>query len=119
MQWFGMDNWESVRRKVEFIVSELGGLAGVRPYKPSWAYVQCMLARGGRELTGLLLNWASAGGGLGGWRRALKAVGLDFRRYVGPLSLDAELPWSRVVLPASSRLLSGYVACLKLLEGAS
>ena len=119
MQWFGMDNWESVRRKVEFIVSELGGLAGVRPYKPAWAYVQCMLARGGRELTGLLLNWASAGGGLGGWRRALKASRLDFRRYVGPLSLDAELPWSRVVLPASSRLLSGYAACLKLLEGAS
>ncbi|RLE86854.1 MAG: hypothetical protein DRJ67_06235, partial [Thermoprotei archaeon] len=56
MQWFGMDEWGRVRRKVRLIVEGLGGLADVRPYKPAWAYVQCMLARGGRELAELLLQ---------------------------------------------------------------
>ncbi|RLE96424.1 MAG: hypothetical protein DRJ57_05505, partial [Thermoprotei archaeon] len=117
MQWFGMDEWGRVRRKVRLIVEGLGGLADVRPYKPAWAYVQCMVARGGRELTELLLRWADAGGGLGGWRRAVRELGLRLDDYVGSLEPGRELPWEKVVLPASSRLERGYEACLALLRG--
>lgn len=112
MQWFGMDEPERVARKLRLLKRELGGLAEVRPYKPAWASVQCVLSRGGRELTKLLLVWAAAGGGLGGWRRAVKSSGLDVGRYTAPLEPGGEHPWSKVILPARDRLVREYALCL-------
>jgi hypothetical protein len=112
MQWFGMDEPESVARKLRLLKRELGGLAEVRPYKPAWASVQCVLSRGGREMTKLLLEWAAAGGGLGGWRRAVKSARLDVGKYTAPLEPGGEHPWSKVILPARDRLAREYALCL-------
>jgi len=112
MQWFGMDEPEKVTRKIRLLKRELGGLAEVRPYKPAWASIQCVLSRGGRELTRLLLEWAAAGGGLGGWRRAVKSSRLNVERYTAPLEPGGEYPWSKVELPAGDRLAREYALCL-------
>lgn len=112
MQWFGMDEPERVARKLRLLKRELGGLAEVRPYKPAWASVQCVLSRGGREMTKLLLEWAAAGGGLGGWRRAVKSARLDVGKYTAPLEPGGEHPWSKVILPARDRLAREYALCL-------
>ena len=117
MQWFGMEESARVARKLRLLERELGGLAEVRPYKPAWARVQCALSRGGKEMTRVLLEWAAAGGGLGGWRRAVRAANLDVKKYVAPLDPDSEYPWSKVELPASRGLRPGYVACLEHLAG--
>jgi len=116
MQWFGMEEPERVARKLRLLKQELGGLADVRPYRPAWARVQCALSRGGRELTRVLLEWAAAGGGLGGWRRAIRAANFDVRRYTAPLDPGSDYPWSKVELPASKGLKVGYAACLRCLE---
>lgn len=116
MQWFGMEEPGRVARKLRLLKQELGGLADVRPYKPAWARVQCVLSRGGRELTKVLLEWAAAGGGLGGWRRAIRAASFEAEKYAAPLDPEGEYPWSKVELPASKGLKAGYVACLRCLE---
>lgn len=119
MQWFGMEKPERVAKKLRLLKRELGGLAEVRPYKPAWASVQCVLSRGGRELTKVLLEWAAAGGGLGGWRRAVKRSQLDIERYTAPLEPGSEYPWSKVALPFSERLTEEYALCLMQLGSLS
>ncbi|MEM2678544.1 MAG: radical SAM protein, partial [Thermofilaceae archaeon] len=99
MQWFGMEDMKTVRRKLEALVSALGGVADVRPYKPAWAYVQCVLSRGGSELTDILLKWALRGGGLHGWREAAREAGVDIDAYTRPLRPGSDIPWAKVRLP--------------------
>lgn len=116
MQWFGMEEWEKLRGKISIIANELKGVAEVRPYKPLWAYVQCVLGRAGSEATELLLRWASVGGGLGGWRRAIRETGFKVPKYIGPLDINGKNPWDVVEIPASKVLKRGYELCLQLLE---
>lgn len=120
MQWFGMEERERVRGKVGLLRRELGGVADIRPYKPDWAYVQCALSRGGRELTGLLLEWARLGGGLAGWRKAAARTGVSVKSLVGPLNSDVEYGWNKVVLPALGGLgvRAGYSLCVEILSAA-
>lgn len=96
LQFFGMEGEDSVRRKIYLLKRGLGGLADIRPYKPAWAYIQCLLSRAGREATQILLNWARCGGGLGGWRRAIRDAGVDTSKYLGRLQPSRALPWARV-----------------------
>lgn len=116
MQWFGMEEWGKLRAKISSIMDELKGVAEVKPYKPLWAYIQCVLGRAGNEATELLLRWASSGGGLGGWRRALRETGFDASKYVGPLNAESGKTWDVVEIPASKGLKKGYELCLQLLE---
>ncbi len=104
MQWLPAPDRSVVERRIELIKRMLGGIADVRVYDPRWATIQAVISRGDRELHKLLLAWARAGGGLGGWRRALKLSQIDPRKYLSPIPLDAELPWSRIRLLASKGL---------------
>ncbi|MEM0042391.1 MAG: radical SAM protein [Thermofilaceae archaeon] len=114
MQWFGMEDPRTVRRKLEALVSALGGIADVRPYKPAWAYVQCVLSRGGSELTDVLIEWALRGGGLHGWREAARGNGLDTDAYTRPLDPGAEVPWAKVRLRYPREYLErSYLLCMK------
>jgi len=118
MQYFGMEDPARVKGKLRLLKERVGGVAEVRPYKPAWAYVQGVLARGGRELTGLLIEWALQGGGLGGWRAAARRVGIDVERYLRPIDPAEEVPWSRVRLWYPGEALArGYELCLLHLRG--
>jgi len=92
---------EEARRRIEFLKRKLGGLADVRAYDPRLAWVQTILSRGGAELGVLLQLWALKGGGLGGFRAALREANLNPERYTN--YLDGELPWSFVKLTARAR----------------
>ncbi len=116
MQWFGMEEWKKLGAKISSVMNELKGVAEVKPYKPLWAYIQCVLGRAGREATKLLLRWASSGGGLGGWRRAVRETGFNVSTYIEPLNIDREKTWDVVEIPASRDLKRGYELCLQLLE---
>ncbi len=98
--WIGLGE---ARRRIRLMKKKLGGLAEVRPYDPRWARIQTVLSRGGNELFELLLLWGRSGGGLGGWRRALRGSGMDVEKYLG--RLEGDLPWSHIVLPGRPRIL--------------
>lgn len=115
MQWFGMEDAGRVRAKLKLLKSELGGIADLRPHNPAWAYVQCVLSRGGAEVTDLLLRWASHGGGLGGWRRAARESGLRVGEYLRSLSPEQVPPWSKVKLPHQGALTRSFESCLRQL----
>lgn len=116
MQWFGMEDPRTVNKKLRTLASALGGVAEVRPYKPVWAYIQCVLSRGGPELTDLLLRWALHGGSLGGWRKAVREVKVNTQVYARSLEPGTELPWVRVKLPYPRESLErGYQLCVKQL----
>lgn len=108
MQWFSMEKADSIKGKIRKLKKEIGSVAEVRLYKPAWAYVQCVLARGGKELTKLLLEWAENGGGLGGWRKAVERTQTSVDKYVNELEPDGEHPWSKIKLPLKLRMSEDY-----------
>lgn len=89
---------QEARRRIEIIRRELRGLADVREYDPRLAYIQTIIARGDSMLSQVLLYWALKGGGLGGWRKALRVTGVDVQRYLAP-SPEEEPPWGFIRLP--------------------
>jgi len=108
LQCAAMDSLSSLKEKILIIKKGLGGVAEVRAYDPRWACVQAVIARGGGELGAVLEAWAEAGGGLGGWRRAVKLVGLNVGSYLGQLQLD-RLPWSFIKLRAKPTILRNRI----------
>lgn len=88
-----MESVSSLRRKIRYIKTALSGLADVRYYDPRWAYVQTFLARGDNTLSNFIIKWAMYGGGLGGFRKAMKEE-KPRRDFTKPLS--DELPWDKV-----------------------
>lgn len=115
MQWLGMEDVPTLRRKIRVLKRGLGGIAEVREYDPGWARAQAALARSGASAHRLLIAWARAGGGIGGWRRALKTLGVKEDDLVGPLDPEREPPWSIVrtgtshVLPREGRVLEEFL----------
>jgi len=104
LQCVAMDSLPRLKEKMLIIKRGLGGIAEVRIYDPRWARIQAVIARGGSELGAVLEVWAEAGGGVGGWRRAVRLTGLDVESYLGPLQPD-KLPWSFIRLRARPTVL--------------
>lgn len=88
-----MESVTSLRKKIKYIKSVLGGLADVKYYDPRWAYIQAFLSRGDSTLSNFIIKWAMYGGGLGGFRKTIKEEKpqKDFAK-----SLNGELPWDKV-----------------------
>ncbi len=94
-QWLGMASLPYVRACLKRIRSALRGdrrvvLDGL---DPRVARLQAILSLGGPELGPAIELAARYGGGLGGWRRAVKELGLDVERYLRPRKPGAPLPW--------------------------
>ena len=98
MQWFSFEDVATLKSKINFLRRNLGGLADVRFYDPKWAQVQAIISRGGREISNVIVAWATYGGGLGNWHRALKKFNINPRKYLGPLDPSMSLPWQKVVI---------------------
>ncbi|MXY98148.1 MAG: radical SAM protein [Gemmatimonadetes bacterium] len=91
-QWSPMASPKEVRRKLQRIQKALRGTAGVDVKHESLksAYFEAILSRGGRELSGFLMETARLDGD---WKRAAAELGMDTSRYLGDMADLQSLPW--------------------------
>ena len=91
-QWSPMASPKEVRRKLNRIQKALRGTAGVDVKHESLksAYFEAILSRGGRELSGFLVETARWDGD---WKRAAAELGMDTSRYLGDMAALRSLPW--------------------------
>ncbi len=91
-QWSPMASPKEVRRKLNRIQKALRGTAGVDVKHESLksAYFEAILSRGGRELSGFLVETARRDGD---WKRAAAELGMDTSRYLGDMAALRSLPW--------------------------
>jgi len=98
MQWAGLEDLKTLRGKISLLERSLRRMGvQVSGYDPRWAVAQVALARGGREVSRLILAWAEAGEGLGGFRRAVRESGVDVDRLVAEWPEDYDPPWHSYV----------------------
>ncbi len=98
LQWAPMAPVRELRERVR-VVKKILARYGVEvdSYDPRYAVVQTVLARGGPELSDAIVEWARRGGGLGGFRAALKARGIDVVSYLREMDPQEDPPWHRVI----------------------
>lgn len=91
-QWSPMASPKEVRRKLNRIQKALRGTAGVDVKHESLksAYFEAILSRGGRELSGFVMETARMDGD---WKRAAAELGMDTSRYLGDMADLQSLPW--------------------------
>ena len=91
-QWSPMASPKEVRRKLNRIQKALRGTAGVDVKHESLksAYFEAILSRGGRELSGFLMETVRREGD---WKRAAAELGMDTSRYLGDMADLRSLPW--------------------------
>jgi radical SAM superfamily enzyme YgiQ (UPF0313 family) len=91
-QWSPMASPKEVRRKLNRIQKALRGTAGVDVKHESLksAYFEAILSRGGRELSGFLMETVRQDGD---WKRAAAELGMDTSRYLGDMADLQSLPW--------------------------
>ena len=91
-QWSPMASPKEVKRKLNRIQKALRGTAGVDVKHESLksAYFEAILSRGGRELSGFLMETARREGD---WKRAAAELGMDTSRYLGDMADLQSLPW--------------------------
>lgn len=97
MQLAWVEDVQVLKRKIDFLKSKLGGIAEVRSHDPRWSHIQTILSRGDREIGKILMLWAKYGGGLGGWRKAVRNLNIDIRKYLVPSSTTS-MPWKKIKL---------------------
>jgi radical SAM superfamily enzyme YgiQ (UPF0313 family) len=92
LQWSAMEGLRAVKRKLSIVRRALHGVRGIRVRSESLkaAYLQGILSRGGREMSGFLEETHLLGGD---WRGAVGSSGLDLGDCLGPRRLDEKLPW--------------------------
>ncbi|MCE4624456.1 MAG: radical SAM protein [Desulfurococcales archaeon] len=99
LQWAPLEDLKTLRSRIKELRKVAGRLGNVEvsAYDPRWAVAQTVLARGGREISALVVEWARRGSGLGHFRGALKTVSLDTSQYTQPLP-ENEVPiWHKLV----------------------
>ncbi|MXX02602.1 MAG: radical SAM protein [Gemmatimonadetes bacterium] len=91
-QWSPMASPKEVKRKLNRIQKALRGTAGVDVKHESLksAYFEAILSRGGRELSGFLMETARREGD---WKRAAAELGMDTSQYLGDMADLQSLPW--------------------------
>lgn len=91
-QWSPMASPKEVRRKLNRIQKALRGTAGVDVKHESLksAYFEAILSRGGRELSGFLMETARREGD---WKRAAAELEMDTSQYLGDMADLRSLPW--------------------------
>lgn len=97
-QWLPMASLEKVSSRLKYIQNTLKKRKGIEILieQPKEAYIQSVLARGDRRLGQVLLT-AVAGGGVKGWKQALKVHKVDEEFYLYRSRGEAEvLPWDNL-----------------------
>lgn len=91
-QWSPMASPREVKRKLNHIKKSLRGTPGVDVKHESLksAYFEAVLSRGGRELSGFLMETVRRDGD---WKRAAAETETDISRYLGDMADMRSLPW--------------------------
>jgi radical SAM superfamily enzyme YgiQ (UPF0313 family) len=97
-QWIGMSYREELLRQLEFYRRELKGLVEARIYDIDWGIVQAQLALSPKPLGRFIYTWALHGGGLSGWRRAIRETSLDYSYVFTGYDPSEKTPWSFINL---------------------
>ncbi len=99
-QWIGMLRREDLVSMLRIYKSNLRGLIEARVYDIDLGIIQAYLALAPRPLGRLFMLWAQHGGGLSGWRRAVRDLGGEFNLdYVFKgYSSEKDLPWGFIRL---------------------
>ncbi|MCE4627693.1 MAG: radical SAM protein [Desulfurococcales archaeon] len=95
LQWAPLAPRELFRGRARSL-KRLAGRAGnidASIYDHRWAAVQTVLARGGPEISRLVVEWARTGQGTGHFRRAARIAGIDPEKYTGEIPADMDPVW--------------------------
>jgi len=92
-QWIGMQSRERLVELLKLYKSSLKGAVEARVYDIDWAVVQAQLSLSPSPLGRLIYRWSLYGGGLGGWRRAVREEGLNYRYVFEGYRREEPLPW--------------------------
>ncbi len=106
-QWLGMDDEDVLARKQDFLRSELRRFRSVevKTHPLATSVLEAVFSRGDRRLGPVLLDAWRRGARFDGWddkldlaawKDAFAGAGLDHREYLGPIPVDAPLPWDVV-----------------------
>jgi radical SAM superfamily enzyme YgiQ (UPF0313 family) len=103
-QWIGMLSYEALASQLRLYKSSLRGLVEARLYDIDLGILQAQIALSPRPLGKLLVLWALYGGGLSGWRRAMRELTGEFNfKYVfSGYEFEKELPWGFIRLDEAS-----------------
>ncbi len=106
MQWVPMLDLKELRNRLSYVSSALSR-AGIRVeyLDPRLAVIQAVLSLGDRSLSETIVYWAMYGGGLGGWRRALKRANVALKRIFDWRSIEEALPWDHIDIGVSKKVL--------------
>jgi radical SAM superfamily enzyme YgiQ (UPF0313 family) len=116
-QWSPMARRADVKRRISILRRGLARVGGIRVTSETLrsAYLQGILARGGRDLAPFLESTYRNGGD---WRRAAEEVGLDVDSCLGERSLGRRLPWSSMISDDTlDKLAWEYRKALSLVRG--
>lgn len=97
-QWIGMIDLDRAKKIVSYIKRELGRLVDTRPLYVNWAWIQASISLADESIGKLLIEWALEGGGLGGWRRALRRTGFSTKYVFTGWRYGEKLPWDNIIV---------------------
>ncbi len=98
MQWLGLADRRTIRENVNRIAKTARRHgAQVFTYDVRLAEIQAVLSRGDSRLAPLIIEWARRGGGIGAWRAAQRATGIDIRFYLDSWSPEYTPEWHLLV----------------------
>lgn len=105
-QWAAMDTIEDLYGKVK-LLRELAKRyrLELKTHNQQESWLECLFARGDRDMAEVLERSYRAGARFEGWREcfsfqrwlaALEGAGVDPSRYTGTLPVDARVPWDHI-----------------------
>lgn len=120
-QWIGMLDPVKLKRLIKSLKNRLRKHVDFRDYDVRWAVMQAAIALAGKKISETLLQTAKLGGGLSGWRRALKITDYNINYVFNGYEPGEELPWSRIVIDklCDKIVVDEYEQLVSLLRSAS
>jgi len=106
-QWEAFAPIPYIRKCLHLLTKQLRGDRRLRMSRlnPRHAQIQAFLSLGDREIGKVVELVARYGGGLGGWRRALRNCKLSMDKYTQRKAADEPLPWDHVHVGLNRRFL--------------
>lgn len=97
-QWVGMYSREELSNILKALRGGLASPVEARVFDIDWAIVQAQLALSSKPVGPFIIAWAKYGGGLSGWRRAVKEMNVNYKYVFSGYGEQEKLPWENIEL---------------------